>query len=220
MEVRVYSCAALRVSKKLGSRVDFQSHFRWSCIVTSADIGTSPPPLPPATQSPSEIVDPHPRYPRRARKSTQPPDFSYSLILIGCKLRLRNSLLCIRQILKICIEVAFSLKGYLLSQSKYIVDILERARLTDSRMVDTSLELNVRYSPFDGTPLLDPTLYRTIVGSLVYLTITRPNIAYAVHIVSQFVASPTSVHWAAVLHILRYLQGTIFKVFYYHRHCL
>ncbi|KAK0603624.1 hypothetical protein LWI29_006895 [Acer saccharum] len=50
-----------------------------------------------------------------------------------------------------------------------------------------------------------PTLYRTIVDSLVYLTITRLNIAYVVHIVSQFVASHTSVHWAAVLRILRYL---------------
>jgi len=59
--------------------------------------------------------------------------------------------------------------------------------------------------------LIDPILYRTIVGSLIYLTITRPDIAYAVHVVSQFVASPTIVHWAAVLRILRYLRGTVFQ---------
>ena len=57
----------------------------------------------------------------------------------------------------------------------------------------------------------DPSLYRTIVGCLVYLTITRADIAYAVHVISQFVASPTIVHWAAVLRILRYLRGTLFQ---------
>ena len=54
-------------------------------------------------------------------------------------------------------------------------------------------------------PLSDPTLYRTIVGRLVYLTITRFDIAYVVHVVSQFVTSPTKVHWAVVLRILQYL---------------
>jgi hypothetical protein len=54
-------------------------------------------------------------------------------------------------------------------------------------------------------------LYRTIVGSLVYLTITRPDIAHAVHVVSQFVTAPTTVHWGAVLRILRYLRGTQFQ---------
>jgi len=108
------------------------------------------------------------------------------------------------------IEVAYSQRGYLLSQSKYIANILENAHIFYTRIIDSLLELNVKYAPSDGVPLEDPTLYRTLVGSLVYLTINRPDIAYAVHVVGQFVVSPTIVHWAAVLRILRYLRGTQF----------
>ena len=92
------------------------------------------------------------------------------------------------------IKVAYSPRGYLFSQLKYVADILEWARLTDNKIVDTLIEVNARYSSYNGLPLIDPILYHTIVGSLVYLTITRPDIAYAIHVVSQFVASPTTVH--------------------------
>ncbi|XP_022890137.1 uncharacterized protein LOC111405468 [Olea europaea var. sylvestris] len=73
--------------------------------------------------------------------------------------------------------------GYLLSQSKYIVDIFEHARFIDNKTVDTPLKLNTLYFSSDGSPLSDLSLYRTIVGSLVYLTLTSPNIAHVVHIV-------------------------------------
>jgi hypothetical protein len=82
------------------------------------------------------------------------------------------------------INVAYSPRGYLLSQLKYIADILEQTRLTNNKTVDTLIEVYTTYSSFNGLPLSDPTLYLTIVGSLIYLTITRPDIAYVVHIVS------------------------------------
>ncbi|GJV35020.1 retrovirus-related pol polyprotein from transposon TNT 1-94 [Tanacetum coccineum] len=109
------------------------------------------------------------------------------------------------------IEVASSPKGYILSQSKYIGNLLDRARITNKMVEDIPIDAKAKYTPTDGDPFPDPSLYQTIVGSLVYLTVTRPNISYAVHIMSRFVSAPTTVHWAAVLHIPRYLGGTQFQ---------
>ena len=62
-------------------------------------------------------------------------------------------------------------QGYLLSQSKYVTDIFQRPRLTDSRMVKTPLELNVHYSSTEGACLSNPALYQVLVGSFVYLIV-------------------------------------------------
>ncbi|XP_051136964.1 uncharacterized mitochondrial protein AtMg00810-like [Andrographis paniculata] len=67
----------------------------------------------------------------------------------------------------------------------------------------------------DGVLLDDPTLYRQLVGSLIYLTVTRPDIAYAVHIVSQFMSVPRTTHHSAVLRILRYVKGTLLHGLHY-----
>lgn len=93
----------------------------------------------------------------------------------------------------------------------YISELFEFALQTNNRVVDTTIETNARYSPSDGQPLTDPSLYRTIVGSLVYLTVIRTDITHVVHVVSQFVNAPTTVHTTVVLHILGYLRGTQFQ---------
>ncbi|KAA0050766.1 putative mitochondrial protein [Cucumis melo var. makuwa] len=84
--------------------------------------------------------------------------------------------------------------GYLLSQAKYASDLLARSGITDSNTASTPLDPNVHLTPYDGVPLEDVSLYRQLVGSLIYLTVTRPDIAYAVHIVSQFMAAPRTIH--------------------------
>ena len=61
----------------------------------------------------------------------------------------------------------------------------------------------------------NPSLYRCLVGSLVYLTVTRPDISYAVHQVSQYVFAPRSTHYVTVLRILQYLKGTLFHGLFY-----
>ncbi|CAL1394513.1 unnamed protein product [Linum trigynum] len=70
------------------------------------------------------------------------------------------------------------------------------------------MELNVKLGKDSGMPLKDGSRYRSLVGSLIYLTHTRPDISYAVHIISQFMFAPTDVHLHAAHRILRYLQGT------------
>uniref|UniRef100_A0A2N9HZ71 CCHC-type domain-containing protein n=2 Tax=Fagus sylvatica TaxID=28930 RepID=A0A2N9HZ71_FAGSY len=116
------------------------------------------------------------------------------------------------------LEVSSDSTGYYLSQAKYASDLLSRAGLTDTKVVSTPLEMNARLTPLDGTPLSDATLYRQLVGSLVYLTVTRPDIAHAVHLVSQFLSAPHSTHYAAVLHILRYIKGTMFHGLHFSAH--
>jgi hypothetical protein len=70
------------------------------------------------------------------------------------------------------------------------------------------MELNVRLKPTDGEPLEDPTRYRHVVGSLVYLGDTRPDISYSVHILSQFVSASTQIHYSHLCRVMCYLRGT------------
>ncbi|GLU01816.1 hypothetical protein SLE2022_191000 [Rubroshorea leprosula] len=116
------------------------------------------------------------------------------------------------------LEVTSSDDGYLLSQTKYAFDLISKVGLTDSKTTSTPLEPNVRLTSMDGSPLADLTCYRQLVGSLIYLTITRPGIAYAVHVVSQFMATPRSTHYAVVLRIIRYIKGTIFHGLHFSAH--
>ncbi|GKV37171.1 hypothetical protein SLEP1_g45230 [Rubroshorea leprosula] len=116
------------------------------------------------------------------------------------------------------LEVTSLDDGYLLSQMKYASDLISKTGLTNSKNVSTPLEPNVKLTPLDGFPLLDPTPYRQLVGSLVYLTTTRPDIAYAVHVVSQFMAAPRFIHSAAVLRIICYVKGTLFHGLHFSAH--
>lgn len=113
------------------------------------------------------------------------------------------------------LEVLSDYANYYLSQAKYASDILARAGFTDYKIVVTLLETNLRFTPLDGTSLSDATLYRQLIGSLVYLTVTRPDIVYAVNIVSQFMSAPRFAHYEAVLRIIRYIKGTLFHGLYF-----
>ena len=69
-------------------------------------------------------------------------------------------------------------------------NLLAHACLTDYKTISTPLKLNAHLTPLDSALLSNAILYRQLVGSLVYLIVTRPDIAYAIHLVSQFLATP------------------------------
>jgi hypothetical protein len=115
------------------------------------------------------------------------------------------------------IEISSTPERFFLSQEKYIQDLLHRASLTDHRTAETPMELNVHLVDTDGEPLEDPTSYRHIVGSLVYLGVTRPDISYPVHILSQFVSAPTQIHYSHLLRVMCYLCGTISRRLFFPR---
>ncbi|XP_038880011.1 uncharacterized mitochondrial protein AtMg00810-like [Benincasa hispida] len=103
------------------------------------------------------------------------------------------------------IEVIRSKKGILLSQRKYILDLLTETGKLGVKPCSTPMMLNLQLTK-DGELLKDHERYRRLVGKLNYLTLTRPDIAYSVSIVSQYMSCPTVNHWVSLEHILCYLK--------------
>ena len=77
------------------------------------------------------------------------------------------------------------------------------------------MEYNAKLTPLDGKPISDAIRSRQLVGSLIYLTITRSNISHVVGMVSKFMDAPRSVHYTAILRILRYVKGTLYHGLHY-----
>jgi hypothetical protein len=98
-----------------------------------------------------------------------------------------------------------------LSQSKYAVDVLHRFGMMDCKSMTTPMISNLKklQDQVAITDPEDPTLYRQIIGSLMYLIHSRPDICYVVNPLIQFMCEPKHIHMVVVKHILRYVRGTI-----------
>ena len=79
----------------------------------------------------------------------------------------------------------------------------------DCRPMSTPMIINWKKLHASETELVDPTLYRQLIGSLMYLVNTRPDICFALNSLGQFMVEPRRVHWVAAKHVVHYLQGTL-----------
>ena len=114
-------------------------------------------------------------------------------------------------------EAHWSNSGLLLTQQKYIQDLLVKANMHSASPVSTPSCPQTKLMIADGSSFVDATQFRSIVGGLQYLSFTRPDISYSVNKVSQYMHQPTEKHWQAVKRILRYLRSTLTHGLLLHR---
>jgi hypothetical protein len=107
------------------------------------------------------------------------------------------------------IEVIQSMKGIWLLQRQYALNKLSEYGMTSCKPISIPLEQNVKLSADEGDLVEDTIMYKRIMGSLIYMTITRPDLSYAIRVVSQFMQTPRKPHLDAVRRILRYIKDTL-----------
>ena len=107
------------------------------------------------------------------------------------------------------IAVQRSADGLFLSQRQYAADVLQRAGMAECHSSMTPIDTQAKLSSVDGELLPDATEYRSLAGALQYLTLTRPDISYAVQQICLHMHAPRVPHLALVKRVLRYVRGTI-----------
>lgn len=107
------------------------------------------------------------------------------------------------------LEIKRTKLGMFISQTKYALQLLQQAEVLEAKPCSTPIFSGQKLDTGTGTPLSDPTTYRSLVSTLQSLTWSRPDSSYPVQQVSQFLQHPTSDHLTAVKRILCYVKGTL-----------
>ena len=105
--------------------------------------------------------------------------------------------------------MARTIKGVSLRQRKFTLELLSHTGLLACKPSNVPMEQSVRLSSSNGDGVSDHSLYRRLVGKLLYLTLTRPDKSFSVHKLSQFMSAPKMPHLQAAYKILKYLKKTL-----------
>jgi hypothetical protein len=115
------------------------------------------------------------------------------------------------------VEVIPTKAGLFLTQHKYVRELLANSNMIGAKDISTPLSTSQSLQLVDGTAAMDNTEFHRIMGSLQYLSLTRPDISFTVNKLSQFMHKPNTTHWTATKRLLRYLEQTIFYGVQIHR---
>jgi hypothetical protein len=118
------------------------------------------------------------------------------------------------------IQVLRDSNGIHLRQTKYIIDLLNRVNMAESKPYRALCVAGTKMSKFEGELLVDPTKFRHSVGALQYVTLTWPDIAYSINQLCQHMHNSTSIHMTAAKRVLRYLKGSVDYGLYYYKSSL
>lgn len=113
------------------------------------------------------------------------------------------------------IEVSRTSAGIMLNQRKYILDMLPSAHMDNCHSASFPLPKGLKLNPDEADLLSDLEVFRRIVGKLLYLNLTRPDISYATQPLNQFLSALRTTHFSAAVHVLKYLKGTLNYVLFY-----
>lgn len=105
-------------------------------------------------------------------------------------------------------EVQQRIDGIIIHQRKYAKEILKKFQMDDCKSTDTPMNQKEKFSKEDGAEKIDENKYRSLIGCLMYLTSTRPDIMFSVSSLSRFMHCASELHFQAAKRILRYVRGT------------
>ncbi|XP_058071179.1 secreted RxLR effector protein 161-like [Magnolia sinica] len=113
------------------------------------------------------------------------------------------------------IKVKQQVSNIYISQKKYVKELLEKFKMTDCNTVNIPVATGLKLTKEGELRSVDLTIFKSLIGSLIYFTFTRSDIVYSVRLLSRYTEVPKESHWLVAKRILRYVKGTVkFGLFY------